>query len=154
MRGDYREGGAVPPPAWLGDVLKRNDTERMAIETWADVNNLGPVHVPPPMDFQDPAVLRRWQNGAPIPEELVPSFAAWLLHTKRRSEQISENQRRLRASTWAQWRLRDVGDYFEQFAEFHRREWGITEVCEDSAEREMQIQAVARNGQRRDVNRG
>jgi hypothetical protein len=57
--------------------------------------------------------------------------------------------RRLRATTWAQMRLRNVGDYWDVLAEWHRDQWGIGEVCEDSADRELQVQAVARNGARR-----
>jgi len=165
MRGDsYRSNEPVPCPPHLSVLLKslgkfdgKPNTEaqqQVAIEVWNDIANLGPLVVPPKPHFENPSVLTRWQNGGQIPDSLVESFATWLEATRRRTNAITENERRLRNTTWAQMQLRDVGDYFEQFAAFHRDMWSIRDVCSDIAEREQQVQAVARNGQRRDVRHG
>lgn len=139
------ETEAVPPPVGLGELLRSRDTEKLAIETFHQLDNLHPQPVPKVEPFQDPAALRRWQSGSAMPEPLVASFGRWLRETTARSAVVNENERKLRSSTWAQWRLRGT-DYEQHFIDFHRSKWGIDHVCADSAEREEQVQARARHG--------
>lgn len=144
--------GRELPPENLGEMLTaiaHRDTERLAIEVYQTLNEHSPRHVPPPKNVSNPAAIERWRRGGELPDTLLNEFAVWLSHTKNRSTVIEENVRRLRATTWAQMRLRNVGDYWDVLAEWHRDQWGIDEVCEDSADRELQVQAVARNGARR-----
>lgn len=156
MRGDadMRSRGLVPVPDNFLSVLHdaMRNPEKFALETFHAINSLKPLSVPPPLAFQDPKALRAWQeHGTPIPDALVNAFSAWLSQTMVRTGIIEENKRRLRATTWAQRKFveLDKHDFARQLADFHRDEWGIVRVCEDSGECEEQLQAVARNGQRR-----
>lgn len=136
---------AVPAPAGFWAMVRGRDTETMAIEIFSEVDNLQPLVVPRVEPFQDPHALRRWQEGASIDEKLVPSFASWLRQTHARTVAIGENERRLRSTMWAQWRLRGT-DYEQHFAAFHRERWGIDNVCMEGGAREEQVQARARHG--------
>lgn len=141
------ETQAVPPPAGLAELLLTGNTEKYAIETFhqLDTGRLDPLVVPRVEPFQDLPALKRWQGGAPMPEALAIPFSRWLRDTTARTDVVSENERRLRSTAWAQWRLRGT-DYEQHFVDFHRTKWGIDNIEYDSADREMQVQARARHG--------
>lgn len=141
------ETQAVPPPVGLAELLRSRDTEKIAIETFSqlETHSLDPLKVPRVEPFQDLPALSRWQGGAPMPEALAIPFARWLRDTTERTGVVNENERRLRSTAWAQWRLRGT-DYEQHFADFHRAKWGIDKIEYDSADREMQVQARARHG--------
>jgi len=152
----YRDDGDSMPANFGALVARHGTQEAIALEVFHSMDSLAPQLVPHVDNFSNPTAYSRWQKGAPMPEALVPEFAAYLAQLVARSGVIAENERRLRATTWAQWTLASHGkqDYADMLARFHREQWGIAEVCSDSAEREAQVQAVARNGQRRDVRHG
>lgn len=147
MSGD---GGRTTLPVGFGTVIaaiRKRDVETLAQEIFESLDYQGPVAVPPALSFSDPKLLERWRRGeTAIPPELTDEFTRWLEWTRRRGNAIEENARRLRATTWAQMRLKNVGDYWEHFERFHRERWGIVRVCEDDEERELQVRAVAKNG--------
>jgi hypothetical protein len=141
--------GRCEMPAGFGDVrvaVRNRDVEKIAQEIFHTLQFCGSIPVPPPPGFSDPKTLERWRKGVPMPDVLAPELVNWLESNSRRSAAIGENTRRLRSTTWAQVKLRQVGDYWEHFAAFHKREWGIVRVCIDDVEREAQVLECARRG--------
>ena len=146
------------PPVSLAE-MKVRDGDVIARGVFAQLDYLGPVHVPAPYAAINPAfpkVVEAWRDGGKLGDEHVGEFAAWLDRCKARSKAISENERRLQTTTWAQDRLRNEGDYFEKFAAFHRDAWGVEAWSDDPRERSEQLKRCARRGMPsvRDVRHG
>jgi hypothetical protein len=129
--------------------MKRRDGDNIARGVFALLDYLGPVHIPAPYAPQNPAftkAVEAWRKGAHLPDEHVGEFAAWLDRAQSRSKAISENERRLNTTIWAQERLRGQSDYFERFAQFHLEAWGIEQWSDNATERAEQVKACARMG--------
>lgn len=150
--------------------MKVRDGDTIARGVWAAIDALGPKHVPAPFAKSQGLreAIKQWNFGGSIDEKNVEEFAQWLEHTKKRSEAISENERRLNVTIWASERLHAQHDYAERFAQFFHDAWGVENWPEDPRERAEQVKACARrgmpsarpsprttnnNGQRRDVGR-
>ena len=151
---------AADGPVSLAE-MKVRDGDVIARGVFAQLDYLGPVHVPASYAPINPAfskAVEEWRKGAHLADEHVGEFAAWLERTKARSKAISENERRLNTTTWAQDRLRNEGDYFERFERFHLDAWGVDQWSDDPAEHSEQLKRCARrgmpSGQRRDVRHG
>lgn len=129
----------------IGD-MKIRDRDNIAREAFRQLDYLGPVHVPPAHKFSDPEVIKAWRVGGHIEDKHVPEFAQWLERTQARSAAISENERRLNTTTWAQERLKNQGDYLERFEQFHFDAWGIERLSDEPRERSQQVMACARKG--------
>lgn len=132
----------------IGD-MKRRDGDNIARGVFALLDYLGPVHIPAPYAAQNPAfpeAVKAWRKGAHLGDEHVHEFALWLERTQARSKAISENERRLNTTIWAQERLRGQSDYFERFAQFHVDAWGVEQWSDDATARAEQVKACARMG--------
>jgi hypothetical protein len=123
-----------------------HDMTASAFDIYKHLDSLTPVHIPPLRYFPEPEVLKKWRFGnGTIPEHLKADFANWLESAAGRSDRIAENQRRLRATMWAEAFLRGVGEtgYSDSLAEFHRTAWRIGEQTPDTVhEREAIVRAV------------
>lgn len=105
----------------------------IARQVYVDRDKLLPIEVPPALVFSKPDVFEAWRKGGPIPDELKPEFAAWLVnHTARRHAQ-SENERRLRASMTAQRALAQSEQECDRrqasaFGRWHLEHWRIADI--------------------------
>lgn len=126
----------------ISDALRERDPISIALLTFSQLDSMGKPSLPYVVPFTSPELLRKWRGGAVIPEELRDQFATWLAGSMERSGAVAEAKRRLRASMWAEVKLRASAahaDYAAMLAEHHRDTWKVARVSADMAEREKQI---------------
>lgn len=106
----------------------------IARQVFVDREHYRPNGMPERLAFSDENVLARWHKGAPMPEALVPEFAAYLTRLTARRLAMSECERRLRATMDAQLKLAasdDEGDRrrAKAFSAWHLEHWRIADVA-------------------------
>jgi hypothetical protein len=143
MRGDTEQQlrEAINPRVYASDPIaahhvalaREGSALDIARQVFVDRERYRPVDAPLRAQFSREDVLARWHKGAPIPTELADEFAAYLTaHTARRLA-MSELERRLRATMWAQLKLAESSDENDKrmalaFGRWHRELWGVADI--------------------------
>lgn len=138
MRGDFH-----PAEQTLAAFVAKHmqDPTATALAVIHQLEILGPVQLTPFASFSKPDMLEAWRKGAPIPDDKKDEFKAWLESVALRTEQLGENERRLRSTIWAEMTLRRTAhtDMAQLMAAFHHDRWKLDSVSDDQVEREKQI---------------
>lgn len=141
----------------ISEAVRNRDQPTIALDVFKHLDSLRPPHLPDVVRFNPPELSRAWRDhGAAIPEQHRQQFEIWLAALTNRSGIVEEGKRRLRSTMWAEIMLRGTEhyEYANMLAQFHREEWLVAHVTEDSAERERQLLAAVKmwtnnNGARR-----
>lgn len=103
----------------------------IARQVFVDRERFRPIELTPAL--AEPPCADDWRGGAPVPDAEKSAFAAWLVnHTTRRRE-VSELERRLRATMDAQLKLAASDDENDKrkaaaFGRWHLEHWGLADV--------------------------